>query len=82
MEKGDKGLKKIVREGEEDYAQVKVLLAEIAELSGDSPVFKAKLKVLMENVEHHVEDEDEMFPMVEDQIPEETRVRLGSIDGS
>lgn len=80
MEKGDKELKKIVREGEEEHAQVKVLLVEIAELSGDSPVFKAKLKVLMENVEHHVkEEEDEMFPMVEDQIPEETRVRLGSL---
>ncbi len=30
----------------------------------------------------HVEDEDEMFPVVEDQIPEGTRVRLCSIDGS
>ncbi len=80
MEKGDKELKKIVREGEEEHTQVKVLLVEIAELPGDSPVFKAKLKVLMENVEHHVkEEEKEMFPMVEDQIPEETRVRLGSL---
>ncbi len=80
MEKGDKELKKIVREGEEEHAQVKLLLVEIDELSGDSPLFKAKLKVLMENVEHHVkEEEDEMFPMVKDQIPEETRVRLGSL---
>ena len=80
LEKGDKELKKIVREGIEEHAQVKDLLAELADLSGDSPTFKAKLKVVMENVEHHVEEEeDEMFPMVNDQIPEETRQRLGSL---
>ena len=79
MDKGDKELKKIVREGIEEHTQVKDLLAELAEMS-DSPTFKAKLKVLMENVEHHVEEEeDEMFPMVEDQIPEETLLRLGSL---
>jgi iron-sulfur cluster repair protein YtfE (RIC family) len=80
LEKGDKELKKIVREGIEEHTQVKVLLVEIAELPGDSPTFKAKLKVLMENVEHHVEEEeDEMFPMVEDQISEEMLVRIGSL---
>ena len=80
LEKGDKELKKIVREGVEEHGQVKELLVEIAELSGTSPTFKAKLTVLMENVEHHVqEEEDEMFPMVEDQIPEDTLQRLGSL---
>ena len=80
LEKGDKELKKIVREGLEEHAQVKDLLVEISELAGDSPTFKAKLKVLMENVEHHVEEEeDEMFKMAEDQIPEETLQRLGSL---
>ena len=79
MDKGDKELKKIVREGVEEHAQVKDLLTDLDGMS-DSPTFKAKLKVLMENVEHHVEEEeDEMFPMVEDQIPEETLVRLGSL---
>jgi iron-sulfur cluster repair protein YtfE (RIC family) len=80
LDKGDKELKKIVREGVEEHAQVKDLLVEIAALSGDSPTFKAKLKVLMENVEHHVEEEeDEMFPMVEDQIPEDMLQRLGAL---
>ena len=80
LDNGDKELKKIVREGIEEHAQVKDLLAELPELSGDSPTFKAKLKVLMENIEHHVkEEEDEMFPMVEDQIPEDTLQRLGSL---
>ncbi len=80
LEKGDKELKKIVREGLEEHTQVKVLLVELAELLGDSPTFKAKLKVLMENIEHHVEEEeDEMFPMVEDQIPVDMIQRLGSL---
>lgn len=80
LEKGDKELKKIVREGLEEHTQVRTLLAELAELSGDSPTFKAKLKVLMENVEHHVEEEEgEMFDMVEDQIPDETLQRLGAL---
>lgn len=80
LEKGDKELKKIVREGIEEHGQVKDLLAELATLSGTSPTFKAKLTVLMENVEHHVEEEEgDMFPMVEDQIPEDTLQRLGSL---
>jgi len=80
LEKGDKELKKIVREGVEEHGQVKDLLTELAGLSGDSPTFKAKLTVLMENVEHHVEEEEgEMFEMAEDQIPEETLQRLGSL---
>jgi len=80
LEKGDKELKKIVREGVEEHGQVKELLAELADLSGTSPTFKAKITVLMENVEHHVEEEeDEMFQMAEDQIPEETLQRLGAL---
>jgi len=80
LENGDKELQDMVREGLEEHAQVKTLLPEIAELSGDDDQFKAKLKVLIENVEHHVEEEEsEMFPMVKDQIDEVMRVRLGSL---
>ena len=80
LENGDEELQKIVREGLEEHGQVKTLLSEIAELSGDDDQFKAKLKVLIENVEHHVqEEEDEMFPMVEDQIDEQMRARLGDL---
>ena len=80
LEKGDKELKKIVREGVEEHGQVKDLLVELSQLNGTSPTFKAKITVLMENVEHHVkEEENEMFEMVENQIPEETLQRLGSL---
>ena len=80
LENGDEELQKIVREGIEEHRQVKMFLAELDQLSGNAEKFKAKLQVLMEDVEHHVEEEEgEMFPMVEDQIDEEMLVRLGSL---
>jgi iron-sulfur cluster repair protein YtfE (RIC family) len=80
LENGDKELKKMVREGLEEHGQVKKFLGELSTLRGDSPTFKAKLKVLIEDVEHHVDEEEgEMFPLVKDQIDEEMRVRLGSL---
>lgn len=80
LEHGDKELKKIVREGIEEHGQVKDLLVDLSTMSGDSPTFKAKLTVLIENVEHHVkEEEDDMFPMVRDQIEAEMLQRIGSL---
>ena len=80
LENGDEELQKIVREGLEEHGQVKTLLTEMGPMSGDDEEFKAKLKVLMENVEHHVEEEErEMFPMVHDQLDEQMLVRLGSL---
>jgi len=79
LEKGDKELKKIVQEGVEEHGQVKRFLAELDSLSGNTDKFKAKLQVLMEDVEHHVqEEENEMFPLVENQIGEEVLQRLGA----
>ena len=80
LENGDEELQKIVREGLEEHGQVKTLLTEMGPMSGDDEKFKAKLQVLMENVEHHVEEEErEMFPMVHDQLDEQMLVRLGSL---
>lgn len=77
LENGDKELQKIVREGLEEHGQAKQLLVEIDELRSDSETFKAKLKVLIENIRHHVsEEEGEMFPMVEDQIDSAAKKRL------
>ena len=79
MEKGDQELQRIVREGIEEHRQVKAWLAELDSGSGESEDFKARLKVLMEDVEHHVEEEeDEMFPLVEDQVEPPTLEKLGN----
>jgi hemerythrin superfamily protein len=79
LKKGDEELQKIVREGFEEHRQAKTLLAELNEQTGTSELFKARIKVLMENIEHHVEEEEgEMFPMVEDQFDGKTREKLGA----
>lgn len=71
-------LKDIVLEAYEEHKQVKNLLREIAALSGGSEKFDAKLKVMKENVEHHVEEEEEeMFPQVEDLFDESELEQLG-----
>ena len=52
-----------VREAYEEHKQVKALLAAIAEISPDDESYSAKIKVLKEDIEHHVkEEEGEMFP--------------------
>ena len=59
-------LKDMVLESLEEHKQVKTLLREMDNLTEDSEKFEPKLKVLMENVEHHAEGEEEakMFPKV------------------
>ena len=59
-------LKDMVLESLEEHKQVKTLLREMENLVSNSEKFEAKLKVLMENVEHHAEEEEEgnMFPKV------------------
>ena len=65
MEKHEE-LKDMVLEAVEEHKQVKTLLREMDNLKSDSEKFEPKLKVLMENVEHHAEEEEEgkMFPKV------------------
>jgi hemerythrin superfamily protein len=65
MEKHEE-LKDMVLESIEEHRQVKTLLKEIDNLKSDSEKFDPKLKLLMENVEHHAEEEEEgkMFPKI------------------
>ncbi len=66
---GDEELVGIVREGIEEHRQVKMFLREIQALQDDSFKFEPKLKVLMEDVEHHAdEEESDMFPKVRKQF--------------
>lgn len=68
----------IVLEGLEEHKVVKTLLAELDELSKDQEEWGAKLKVLQENVEHHVEEEEgEMFKDARKVLSEEQAKELG-----
>ena len=56
-----------------------MFLKELAALSDASEKFEPKLKVLIEDVEHHVEEEEsEMFPLVEAQFDADVLDELGS----
>lgn len=48
-----------------EHAGAKDLIKQIGQLKPDDPMFDAKLKVLGEQIKHHVEEEEsEMFPKV------------------
>lgn len=65
-------LKDLALEANEEHRQVKTLMREIANLADGSEIFEAKLKVMKENIEHHVEEEEnEMFPQMRDSLSEE-----------
>jgi hemerythrin superfamily protein len=52
-----------VREAYEEHKQIKALLAALSKTTPDDETFDSKVKVLQEDVEHHVkEEEGEMFP--------------------
>ncbi len=71
-------LEDITLEGIEEHRQAKMFLRELASLSDDSEKFEPKLKVLMEDIEHHVmEEEGEMFPKVEKIIGKAELEELG-----
>jgi hemerythrin superfamily protein len=72
-------LKDLVLEALEEHKQVKTLIREIAALAEGSEKLDAKLKVMGENVEHHVEEEEtEMFPKVEKALSEDELEDLGA----
>ena len=69
----------ITLEGYEEHHVIKVLLGELAETSPDTEQWGAKLKVLKENVEHHVEEEeDDMFKTAREVFSKEKFEELGA----
>ena len=61
----EKRTEDILLESLEEHLSIKRLLADLLKLSPEDEQFDAKLKVLQEQVEHHVEEEEgELFPKV------------------
>ena len=76
--KEEEELEDIVLEGIEEHHQAKMFLRELSNLTDDSEKFEPKLKVLMEDITHHVQEEEgEMFPMIEELFDETTLQELG-----
>ncbi|MDP1803795.1 MAG: hemerythrin domain-containing protein, partial [Acidimicrobiales bacterium] len=58
-------IKDTVDEGVEEHHVAKTLIEEIKDLTPEDDAWAAKMKVLIESVEHHAEEEEqEMFPDV------------------
>ena len=56
----------LLLEAAEEHLSVKRLIADLLALDAKDETFEAKVSVLKEQVEHHVEEEeDELFPKVE-----------------
>jgi hemerythrin-like domain-containing protein len=69
----------ITLEAYEEHSVVKQLLAELDELPKDDESWGAKLTVLKENVEHHVEEEEgEMFKKARKVLSDEQIEELGT----
>jgi hemerythrin superfamily protein len=76
--KAKKDGKELVAEAVEEHHVVKILLGELAGMAAEDDAFDAKVTVLMENVRHHVEEEEgEMLPQSEEILGKEELTRLG-----
>lgn len=74
---GDEKLKELVVEGFEEHAVVKDLINEIRGCQPGDERWHAKMTVLIENVEHHAdEEENEMWPKVRAAMDAAARERL------
>jgi hypothetical protein len=70
----------ITMEGIQEHHVVKVLLRELDAMGVGSETWTAKLKVLKENVEHHVEEEEEdMFKSAREVLSKEQLEELGAL---
>jgi hypothetical protein len=78
LEKHDES-RDITLEAIEEHRIVKEFLAELDSMSKDDEVWTAKMTVLKENIEHHVEEEEgEMFSKARKALTEEEIERLGT----
>lgn len=69
---------KMVEEAYVEHAGAKKLLDDLRKLEPDQPEFDASVQVLMEQIRHHVEEEEtELLPAVEKEMPEEELEAMG-----
>jgi hemerythrin-like domain-containing protein len=71
-------MKDLVLEAYEEHHVVDTVMAEIRDVPFDDETWGAKLTVMKENVEHHIEEEeDEMFPQARQVFSKDELVELG-----
>jgi hemerythrin superfamily protein len=68
----------VLLESVEEHLEIKRAIADLLQMDPDDDRFEAKVKVLQEDVEHHVEEEEtELFPKVEKLIDESELEAIG-----
>jgi hemerythrin superfamily protein len=68
----------IVLEGYEEHHVIDMILDELVDVPEELDLWKAKFKVLKENIEHHIEEEEgEMFKIARKILDEQTLEELG-----
>ncbi len=78
MTKLNDEIHELVTEGLEEHHVVDGLMAEVKGLGPADEEWAAKMKVLIENVEHHAEEEEqEMFPKIRQATDNDARAELG-----
>ena len=76
---GDEKARHMALEGHEEHHVIDLLLAEIVALSPDEEAWDAKFEVLRENVEHHLEEEeDDLFKKARQILSSVEADRLGA----
>ena len=74
----NKDIGETVDEGLQEHHVVKILMAEIKQLPDGSDDWVAKMQVLIENVEHHAEEEEkDLFPPLRSKLPDEQLEDMG-----
>jgi hemerythrin superfamily protein len=77
-ELGTTKAEEMIDEAFEEHHVVDLVLAELPEVDPEDERFEAKITVLSELIEHHVEEEEgEMFPMAEKKLGAERVKELG-----
>lgn len=75
---GTEKAEEMMLEAVEEHHVVDLVLAEIPKVDPAADTFEAKMTVLRELIEHHVEEEqDEVFPMAEKRLGKERIAELG-----
>jgi hemerythrin-like domain-containing protein len=77
-ELGTSKAEEMIDEAFEEHHVVDLVLAELPQVDPEDERFSAKMTVLSELVEHHVEEEEgELFPMAEKKLGKDRLQRLG-----
>ena len=71
-----------VDEGVQEHHVVKLLMAELKQIEDGSDEWVAKMTVLIENVEHHAEEEEsEMFPPLRNKMADQLEAMVPQLEG-